>query len=340
MNYAKFQEWWQQNNPQFPVPSLEDWAAGNFLGGANEPDFNTFDFLDSVLLPFLQNQGLGDLFPQAGVGAQDDPSFRGNLLNALGGPLFSGDPFELPGRPTGLGAALNALLGEVGRQGGRAQEGEGIIRSLIDQLGGGPLSALNEQQIAGATDLIDPNRFEDLRAQEENVVRSTVAGQQNDALNRLRDLGINAQGAGGRDALLQSSNLANQRLQSGLLDVSRQDEQRRQQSLALSSDLSNSALGRLQSLSVGPQRDLAQVLGGTQNVALPALIDMLAQTSNLQIGEAINSGGSFFERGGLQALESAGQLGLLASVLGSTGGGGAAPLSAGAFAPEAPVFLA
>jgi hypothetical protein len=282
-------------------------------------DFNSPWYFENVLKPYLDSIGLGGLFgPQSRLGLDAGAGFRtdnrGNALNALGGPIFQNDPFGLPGNAAGVGASLNTLLQEVGSQQGRAEESEGLLRLLREQMGGGSLAQLNEQQIAGAAGLIDPNRFNDLRQQEENVVRGSAASQSNQANNILRDLGIGGQGAGGRDAALQASNLANQRLQSGLLDVSRQDEQRRNEALGLSSQLASGALGRQQALQEDPTLRLAQVLGGTQNVALPALIDSLMQTGNLQIGEAARSNkGSFFERGGLEA--SIAGLGALVSLI-------------------------
>ena len=334
LQYAAFTNWYRQNFPGQGPPTFEQWQAGTFgtqgasagsggdagAGAATGGDvpFNSLDRLrpGGDLHPLLAALGI----PVDVDGAGNDLSFRGNVLNALGGPVFQNDPFELPGKATGLGFGLNLLLSEVLKQQDRSTEAEQLLRGNAENLGSGPAASLNRLALGDAAGLGSDR--EALFDQLENDLRARTATQLNSTDNRLRDLGITGLGGAGRGAAIQAGNLANSSLQRGLTDLGAVRLSQRRDDLATQLGAAQQGGSTQLALEQNPILALISTLQGPQNQAVGDLVNALLQTGNLQIGEALqNRGGSFFEEGGGQ---------ILGDLIGAAGGLAGSAISAGA----------
>lgn len=331
--YQAYAQW--ANASGLPPLSFGDWAA---LAGApgsggvsptapipaseSRPDSDPLAFPETV--DFIRNiLGNPPIDPEhAGMGAG-----RGNFMNLLAGPLFQNDPFELPGKGTGIGFAMNLLLNEVARQAPRSAELENILRDLVVRMGSSPAAQASDALVNRSAELTSPEALDRLRAERELEARQTSAAGLNAARNRLQDLGLAGMGAASSGAINQAENLANRRLFRNLRAVDEQTEADRLRRLGLAGQIAGQGADVTRALIQDPRLRLAAQLGTPMNPAMGELITNLLQTGNLQIGEALaNRGGGFLEKAAP----------ILGGVLGAIGNI-VAPGIGGAVAPQIPI---
>lgn len=305
-------------------------GAGGVGGGASgglgfNPDIGNPQDLDPRFNAQIINL-MSTLFPDLAINYNQpfDPNYRGTNLQPGAGP-YSGDPYELPGKGGGLYEALNLLLMQAGQGEARGAESENILRSIARSSPLAGANVTNEFAQSALQDLVAPGALDALGAQERARASDQAASYRNNALQSLRDAGVTGTGAAGADAALAVQNQSNRNLMDANLGITRMLEEMAQQRAGTAAQGATQGADVYRALNTDPYLRLAATLQGPRNAALSPYVDLLAQTGNAAMNEAIATrGGSFFEEigapllGGL--LGGVGQAGGIGNFFGSGGG--------------------
>jgi len=301
-------------NGTFPIPGA----------GMNFPNINRVDgpIAPNSLQAFLEGaptiQGAFPFLP-----LNPDPnSFRegnrDNLVNALAGPFFQNDPFELPGQGSGIGASLNFRLAQMLEGAGRGVEREGLVRQNLADSSNSTAARSGEFLLNAANQLVGPGAMDARFGALERGAREQNANSLNSTRNRLQDLGLAGAGMGQAPSILAAEAGAASGLQDTLLQLSELRASDERANLAAATGAVGMGEDIRQSTQVTPLMQLATILERPQNVNAEKFIADLFATGELQTGTALaQRGGTFMEEGGGALLG-----GIAGGLLSMMGGGG------------------
>jgi len=321
LDYSGFSQWWFQNGGSLAdLPGVAEFNSGflsNPIGsgsggptgtgpvnGAQDPnipdvlggqfDFNSPEAFQALVAGLAQGA-----FPGLQFSGRDAPGGKDRLnsLRQLGGG-FSGGDFGLPGEEADAtaGALFNILLNEASQQTGRQEQGQGILESLIAQLGGSPAQGLADQAAGAAGERIQPGSLDALRGSFQGQLDTGLAAERNAAINSAQDRGLLGQGAASTAALGGINNRLAGLRQQGNFDIEQRLDELTGQRIGQAAQTAPAAAQVTQALTQNPQLNLVNALFGQRNPQVGELSNFLQGVINAQGGQALaNRGGSAFE---------------------------------------------
>ena len=274
-------------------------GGGQFAVGASQPNpLNTPQNAQALMQAIQQFLPGFQVSPNAGFAfTGDGADFRGNLLDANAG-FFQGDPFGLPSREAGTtaGFVANLLQGQAASQQPRAQEAEGLLRQIMQQLADPQTLGLNARSVDAGNRFVTQAGSDERRQLLTDQARRDTAQQRNDSFNSARDLGLLGQGGASRDVNAQIQNLAGQGFSNRLFDIENQLFAETGAAGQLGTGIAGQSGQNLQTLLQNPALALSGRLDRAQNQGVGPLIEFLAQLPAIQANQAIaTSGNTFFE---------------------------------------------
>lgn len=230
-------------------------------------------------------------FPQLGQFIDTEALLRedlgaGDYLQPMMG-AFSNDPLHLPGASRGLNWLLNLQMANVGRQVGRSNEAENLLRQMAGNAQWSSQNVGNEMLAGGARDLVAPGALDSLenamRSQaSEDIARSRMASEQ-----AMRDAGFFGQGGAGADPLAALHRGAGDSLARANREITGEIEAMRGQRLGQASDALGTSTDIYRALNQDPQRQLAALLMGPKNFEEQNFYDLLGQAGSAEMANQV-----------------------------------------------------